>query len=66
LTTTLPGRSLGAARFGRELDLPGAALAVAGLVTLCYALANAPAHGWGSARTLILLALALSCWRRFP
>ena len=45
--------------FGRELDLPGAALAVAGLVTLCYALANAPAYGWGSARTLILLALAL-------
>ena len=46
-------------RFGRELDVPGAALAVAGLVTLAYALAGAPAHGWGSARTLPLLALAL-------
>jgi EmrB/QacA subfamily drug resistance transporter len=46
-------------RFGRELDLPGAALAVAGLVTAVYALAGAPAHGWGSARTLLLLALAL-------
>jgi len=40
--------------FGRKLDLAGAALAVAGLVTLCYALASAPAHGWGSARTLLL------------
>ena len=46
-------------RFGRELDVPGAALAVAGLVTLAYALAGAPAHDWGSARTLPLLALAL-------
>ena len=43
---------------GRELDLPGAALAVAGLVTLVYALAGAPAHGWASARTLLLFALA--------
>jgi len=41
-----------------ELDLPGAALAVAGLVTAAYALAGTPAHGWGSARTLLLLALA--------
>ena len=44
---------------GRELDPTGAALAVAGLVTLAYALAGAPAHDWGSARTLGLLALAL-------
>src|SRR5580704_9928157 len=43
---------------GRELDLAGATLAVAGLVTLAYALAGAPAHGWGSARTLLLLVLA--------
>jgi hypothetical protein len=47
-------------RFVRELDLPGAALVVAGLVMLAYALAGAPAHGWGSARTLLLLALALA------
>jgi len=45
-------------RFVRELDLPGAGLAVAGLVTRAYALAGAPGHGWGSARTLLLLALA--------
>jgi MFS family permease len=44
---------------GRGLDVPGAVLAVAGLVTFAYALAGAPAHGWGSARTLLLLALAL-------
>jgi len=41
---------------GRRLDLPGAVLAAAGLVTLVYALAGAPSHGWGSARTLVLLA----------
>ena len=45
-------------RFARELDLPGAGLAVAGLVTLAYALAGAPGHGWGSARTSLLLAVA--------
>jgi EmrB/QacA subfamily drug resistance transporter len=45
--------------FGGDLDLPGAALAVAGLVTLAYALAGAPSHGWGSARTLLPLAAAL-------
>src|SRR5215470_2189179 len=46
-------------RLVRELDLPGAALAVTGLVTVAYALAGAPEHGWGSARTLLLLAVAL-------
>jgi MFS family permease len=51
-----PGPARGS---GRELDLPGAALAVAGLVTLAYALAGAPAHAWGSARTLGLLTLAI-------
>jgi Na+/melibiose symporter-like transporter len=43
----------------RDLDLPGAVLAVAGLVTLAYALAGAPAHGWASARTLLLLLLGV-------
>jgi EmrB/QacA subfamily drug resistance transporter len=46
-------------RFVRELDLPSAALAVAGLVTVVYALAGASAHGWESPPTLLLLALAL-------
>src|SRR5689334_16484999 len=44
---------------GRGLDLRGATLAVAGLVTLVYALGGAPAHAWGSAWTLGLLALAV-------
>src|SRR6266702_4668062 len=52
-------RSAAARRFGRELDLHGAALAVAGLVTIVYTLAGAPAHGWASARSLLLLALAV-------
>ena len=42
----------------RDLDLPGAALAVAGLVTLAYALDRAPAYGWTSVRTWLLLGLA--------
>jgi EmrB/QacA subfamily drug resistance transporter len=58
LSVHLVARDQPRRRFGRELDLPGAALAVAGLVTLAYALAGAPAHGWGSARTLLLLAAA--------
>src|SRR6266851_912616 len=52
-------RSGSAGRLGWELDLPGASLAVAGLVTGAYALAGAPAHGWASARTLLLFALAV-------
>ncbi len=46
------------ARIRRELDLPGAVLAVAGLVTAVYALAGTSAHGWASARTLALLAVS--------
>jgi len=42
----------------RQLDLPGAASVVAGLVVLVYALEGTAEHGWGSARTLALLALA--------
>jgi EmrB/QacA subfamily drug resistance transporter len=42
----------------RQLDLPGAASVVAGLVVLVYALEGTAEHGWGAARTLVLLALA--------
>lgn len=58
LSLRLVPPSAAAARMRRELDLPGAALVVAGLVTAVYALAGAPAHGWGSARTLLLLVLS--------
>jgi EmrB/QacA subfamily drug resistance transporter len=43
---------------GRRLDLPGAVTVVAGLMVLVYALDGTSDHGWGSARTLLLLALA--------
>src|SRR5215467_11821569 len=58
LSLRMVPRSAATRRVGRALDLPGTALAMAGLVTAAYALAGTPAHGWGSARTLLLLALA--------
>jgi EmrB/QacA subfamily drug resistance transporter len=65
LSLRLVPRSPVLARIGRELDLPGAALATAGLVTGVYALAGAPAHGWGSARTLLLLGVSLGLLAAF-
>lgn len=41
-----------------ELDLPGALTVVAGLVLLVYAIEGTATHGWGSARTLGLLAVS--------
>jgi EmrB/QacA subfamily drug resistance transporter len=43
---------------GRNLDLPGGLLVVAGLGVLVFALAGTGTHGWGSARTIVLLILA--------
>jgi MFS family permease len=43
-----------------ELDLPGAAALVSGLVLLVYAVEGTTTHGWGSARTLALLAISVS------
>jgi EmrB/QacA subfamily drug resistance transporter len=40
----------------RRLDVPGAVVLVAGLVALVYAVQGTATHGWGSARTLGLLA----------
>jgi EmrB/QacA subfamily drug resistance transporter len=40
---------------GRLPDVAGAVTAVAGLVLLIYAIEGATDHGWGSARTLLLL-----------
>jgi EmrB/QacA subfamily drug resistance transporter len=39
-----------------DLDLPGALTLVSGLVLLVYAVEGTGSHGWGSARTLVLLA----------
>ena len=49
----------------RGLDLPGAATVVAGLVVLVYAIEGAPGHGWGSARTLVLLGVAAALLSAF-
>jgi EmrB/QacA subfamily drug resistance transporter len=59
LSLHLVPRSRPTAVNGRELDLPGALLVTAGLVTGVYAITGAPVHGWGSARTLLLLAVSL-------
>ena len=47
------------------LDLRGALLVVAGLATGVYALAGTPSYGWGSLRTLLLLALSLGLLAAF-
>jgi EmrB/QacA subfamily drug resistance transporter len=49
----------------RGLDLRGALLVVAGLVTLVYAFEGASDRGWGSAGTLGLIALALGLLAAF-
>jgi EmrB/QacA subfamily drug resistance transporter len=59
LSLKLVPRSSATGSIRRELDLAGGALAVAGLVTVAYAFASAPARGWSSARTLLLLTLAV-------
>ena len=65
LSLRLVPRSGAPARTRRALDLPGAVLATAGLVTGVYALSGARAHGWGSARTLLLLAVAVALLAAF-
>jgi EmrB/QacA subfamily drug resistance transporter len=61
VTAVLVGRLVGRApRAGglRQLDLPGAVSLVGGLMLLVYALQGTGEHGWASARTLVLLAVA--------
>jgi EmrB/QacA subfamily drug resistance transporter len=57
----------GAARAGslRELDVPGAAAVVSGLALLVYAVEGASRHGWGSARTIVVLAVAVTLLATF-
>jgi EmrB/QacA subfamily drug resistance transporter len=50
---------------GRRLDVVGAVTAVAGLVLLVYAIEGANEHGWGSARTLLLLIAAAASLTTF-
>jgi EmrB/QacA subfamily drug resistance transporter len=50
---------------GRGLDILGAVTAVAGLVVLVYAIEGANEHGWGSARTLGLVAVSVALLAAF-
>jgi AcrR family transcriptional regulator len=43
---------------GGGLDLPGGSSAILGLAALVYAFSGTATHGWGSAHTLVLLAIA--------
>ncbi|MFE2376153.1 MFS transporter [Streptomyces sp. NPDC059398] len=52
----LPADPRGGAR--EKIDVPGALTATGALVLLVYALTQAPSHGWLSARTLVLFAVA--------
>jgi EmrB/QacA subfamily drug resistance transporter len=55
----LPAAGPASVRGGlRDLDLPGAAAVVTGLVALVYAISGAADHGWTSARTLGFAAVA--------
>jgi EmrB/QacA subfamily drug resistance transporter len=58
LSLRLVPRSGAGTRNGRALDVPGALSVTAALATGVYALAGTSAHGWGSARTLLLLAVS--------
>jgi EmrB/QacA subfamily drug resistance transporter len=50
---------------GRNFDLSGALTVTAGLVVLTYGIVETDTHGWGSARTLITIALGLALLATF-
>jgi EmrB/QacA subfamily drug resistance transporter len=55
-------RDVGAAR---SFDLAGALTVTAGLVVLTYGIVETEAHGWGSTRTLVTIALGLALLATF-
>ena len=55
-------RDVGAAR---SFDLSGALTVTAGLVVLTYGIVETDAHGWGSTRTLVTIALGLALLATF-
>lgn len=65
LSLHLVPRSRPSAPALRSLDLPGALLVTAGLVTGVYAITSAPGRGWGAAGTLLLLAASLGLLAAF-
>jgi EmrB/QacA subfamily drug resistance transporter len=56
ISRLIPNDEPAAERTG--FDIPGAFLATSGMLVLVYALVEAPDEGWGSARTILGLALA--------
>jgi EmrB/QacA subfamily drug resistance transporter len=52
-------------RARRDFDLAGALTVTAGLVVLTYGIVETDAHGWGSARTLITLAIGVALLATF-
>jgi predicted MFS family arabinose efflux permease len=50
----------------RRIDLPGGAIFALGLVALIYGLIESSSSGWGSARVIIALAVALAALGSFP
>jgi EmrB/QacA subfamily drug resistance transporter len=50
---------------GRRLDVLGGVTAVAGLLVLLYAIEGTGEHGWGSARTVVLLLAAAAVLATF-
>ncbi|MGH2988271.1 MAG: DHA2 family efflux MFS transporter permease subunit, partial [Solirubrobacterales bacterium] len=50
---------------GRRLDVLGAVTAVAGLVLLVYGIEGANEHGWGSARTVLLVVVSAALLATF-
>ncbi len=49
----------------RSIDLPGQALVFVGLLSLVYAVIEAPRLGWGSLQTMGLLLLSAMAWTGF-
>jgi EmrB/QacA subfamily drug resistance transporter len=63
LRVVAPGLRDAAAR--RSFDIAGALTVTAGLVTLTYGIVGTESHGWGSARTLLTLALGAALLATF-
>jgi EmrB/QacA subfamily drug resistance transporter len=49
----------------RDIDIPGAVTASAGLVGLVYGLSNAETHGWGASLTIAALSVGLALLAAF-
>lgn len=60
MASRLLPRHIGEENEKRSLDLPGAALATSGLVSLVYGLSKAPTDGWGSTTVWSFIAIGIA------